>query len=145
MGKNTLSKMLKTMCEEADVAGNKSNHSLRVYAATELFTAGIPEKVIQDRTGHRSLDGLCHYERISEKQKEEACKALAVKPGDTFMTSGPNITTIESQNVSMRMQVHGTNSASDKQPNFSFGSSSLHGCTITHNSLSEKEAKDLFD
>ena len=73
--------MLKTMCFEAGVEGNKSNHSLRAYAATELFQAGIPEKVIQDRTGHRSLDGLRKYERISEKQKEEA---LCVAPKPTF-------------------------------------------------------------
>ena len=78
IGKNMFSKMLKTMCSEAGVGGNKSNHSLRAYAATELFQAGISEKVIQDRTGHRSLDGLRKYERISEKQKEEACLALNV-------------------------------------------------------------------
>ena len=58
IGKNILSKMLKTMCSEAGIEGNKSNHSLRAYAATELFQAGISEKVIQDQTGHRSLDGL---------------------------------------------------------------------------------------
>ena len=49
IGKNILSKMLKTMCSEAGIEGSKSNHS---YAATELFQAGISEKVIQDRTGH---------------------------------------------------------------------------------------------
>ena len=78
IGKNPLSRMMKTMCEAAEIPGKKTNHSLRAYAASELFNAGIPEKVIQDRTGHRSLDGLRKYERISEKQKEDACKVLAV-------------------------------------------------------------------
>ena len=45
-----------------------------------LITLVIPEKVIQDRTGHMSLDGLRKYERISEEQKQPACKVLAVKP-----------------------------------------------------------------
>ena len=124
----------------------------RAYAATELFTAGIPEKVIQDRTGHRSLDGLRHYERISEKQKEEACKILAVKPPTTTSlttTTSPNITTYDNQNVSMSMQVNNAcTSMKQGQPNFSFGSASLHGCTINiyqGHPVSEKEAKELFD
>ena len=57
IGKNPLSQMMKTTREAAEIPGNKTNHSLRAYAASELFYAGILEKVIQDRTGHRSLDG----------------------------------------------------------------------------------------
>ena len=38
------------------ILGNKTNHSLRAYSATKLYNAGVPEKVIQDRTGHRSLE-----------------------------------------------------------------------------------------
>ena len=80
IGKYILSKMLKIMCSEAAIGGNKSSHSLWAYAATELFQAGISEEVVRDQTGHRSLDGLRKYECISEKQKEEACKALRVVP-----------------------------------------------------------------
>jgi len=76
IGKNTLGKMLATMYADADISGHKTNHSLRAYGTTQLFRAGIPEKVIQDRSGHRSLEGLRKYERISDKQKQEACKAL---------------------------------------------------------------------
>ena len=70
--------MLKSMCTRAGDHGNKTNHSLRAYEVTEMFHAGVPEKVIQDRSGHRSLDGLRKYETISEKQKETACQALQV-------------------------------------------------------------------
>ena len=66
VGRNTLSKMLATMCEEAGIVGRKTNHSLRATAATELFHGGIAEKVIQDRTGHRSVEGLHRYERVSD-------------------------------------------------------------------------------
>ena len=58
IGKNPLSKMMKTTYEEAGISGNKTIHSLRAYSSSELFTAGVPEKDILDRTGHRSLDGL---------------------------------------------------------------------------------------
>ena len=79
--------------------------SEHIYAATELFQAGIPERVIQDRTGHRSLDGLRQYERISEKQKEAACKVLcvALKPTvEECVTGMHNSTSI--QNCSCHIQ-----------------------------------------
>ena len=36
----------------------KTNHSLRATAASELFCANVPEKLIQERTGHKSLQAL---------------------------------------------------------------------------------------
>lgn len=36
--------------------------------ATELYEADVPEKIIQERTGHRSLECLQMYEKTSEKQ-----------------------------------------------------------------------------
>ena len=39
LGKNTLSKMMATMCLNAGIFGHKNNHSLRAYAATELYQA----------------------------------------------------------------------------------------------------------
>ena len=57
--------MVKDICADAGVKGNKSNHSLRATGATELYQAGVPEKVIQERTGHLSLTGLRQYERTS--------------------------------------------------------------------------------
>ena len=111
-GKNPLS----TMCKEANIPGNKTNHSLRAYAATELFNAGISEKVIQDRTGHRSL-GLRKYEQISEQQKEEACKVLAVKPQSSDIAVPKNF----SQECNMQTGSY------VQQPLSTFGSASLQG------------------
>ena len=121
IGKNPLSSMLKNMCKEANIPGNKTNHSLRAYAATEMFHAGIPEKVIQDRTGHRSLDGLRKYETISEKQKEEACKILAVQP-----EVSPQVEQVQENHLNMKVASY------SQQPSFTctLGSASLHGCTI---------------
>lgn len=54
--------MVKTMCSEAEIEGNKS---LRVAGVSCLFNAGVPEKIIQQRSGHRSVDGLRVYERVT--------------------------------------------------------------------------------
>ena len=77
VGRNTLSKMLQNMCDEGGAQGKKTNHSLRAYAATVMFQAGVSEKVVQNCGGHRSLEGLRKYERIPEQQKRNACRVLA--------------------------------------------------------------------
>ena len=68
VGRNRLNVMLKEMCQEAGLSGKFTNHSLRAYGATTLFQAGVAEKLIQQRTGHKSLDALRQYERTSESQ-----------------------------------------------------------------------------
>ena len=57
-GKHTLNDMVKTMCSEAGIEGHFTNHSLRATGATQLFERNVPEKVIQEFTGHRSVKGL---------------------------------------------------------------------------------------
>ena len=74
VGRNTLIKMVRDICKEGEVGGKKTNHSLR---ASELFQAGIPEKVIQERTGHLSLTGLRHYERVTDDQQRVASNVLS--------------------------------------------------------------------
>jgi hypothetical protein len=132
IGKNTLSGMLKNMCAKAGIEGNLTNHSLRAYATTELFQAGIEEKVIQDRTGHRSLSGLRKYERISEIQKETACKALSatsynVDEQKETDCHGKGVSTT-SHDVTFNMGY--SSKSACVAPTFTFGSASLSGCVI---------------
>ena len=75
VGKNVLSSMVKNMCLEGGIAG-KSNHSLRASGATAMFQNGVPEKIIQKVTGHRSLEALCEYERVSTDQNVQVSKIL---------------------------------------------------------------------
>ena len=53
-----------------------SCHSLRVAGASSLFDAGVPERIIQARTGHRSLESLRLYERVTERQDMQVAKIL---------------------------------------------------------------------
>ena len=75
--RNTLNKMVSSMCKEAGVKGEKTNHSLRVAGASALFEAGVPERVIQGRTGHKSIDALRVYERVGVEQQEQVSKILS--------------------------------------------------------------------
>lgn len=76
IGRNMLQNMVRQMCEEADISGWKTNHSLRVCGTTSLFAAGVTERVIQGRSGHSSSDALRKYERVTETQKKSVAKIL---------------------------------------------------------------------
>ena len=90
VGKNQLSKMVKEMCAQAEIKWNKTNHSLRASGITSLFHAGISEKVIQDCSGHRSLDGLRKCERVSEEQQARACSAIQPTASASSDLPGPS-------------------------------------------------------
>ena len=107
----------------------KNNHSLRAYAVTEMFNAGIPEKAIQDRSGHRSLDGLRKHESISEKQKESACHMLDLSISDAKTPDGH---TSHDQALSMQVSAPKVSCHQQQQlqPNLTFGSASIESCTF---------------
>lgn len=67
MGHNTLSKVVKTLCELGGIEGRKTNHSLRATCATRLYNKSIDEQLIMERTGHRSTKAVRAYKRTSEK------------------------------------------------------------------------------
>ena len=60
-GRNYLGSLVKEACKEAGIEWEKSNHSLKVTGATRMWEANVPEKLIQQRTGHCSLQALRSY------------------------------------------------------------------------------------
>lgn len=74
--------MVKKICKEAGIDCDKTNHSLRVTGATAMFQANVPERVIQKTTGHKSLQSLRCYERISTEQHEEVSRVLMPQQED---------------------------------------------------------------
>ncbi|WP_399313343.1 tyrosine-type recombinase/integrase [Trichocoleus sp. FACHB-262] len=47
-----------------------STHSFRRTALTQMSSAGVPLRVIQEISGHRSLQALQRYLEVSELQLE---------------------------------------------------------------------------
>ena len=78
--------MVPEMCQLANISGHKTNHSLRATGATALYEAEVPEKIIQERTGHRSLEGLRVYERTSEKQHQAVSNILSSSSQSTYLS-----------------------------------------------------------
>ena len=67
--------MVKDMFAQVGIV-NKTNHSLRATGATNLYTANVPEKLIQQRTGHRSVKALRIYKRTTGEQELAVSKIL---------------------------------------------------------------------
>ena len=76
--------MVKEICSEGGISGRKSNHSLRATGASDLYQAGVPEKLIQERTGHLSVSGLRHYEHTTIGQQETVSRILSATDGTTY-------------------------------------------------------------
>ena len=49
------------MCQEANL-DHFTNHNLRASDASSLFQSEVPEKIIQEFTGHKSLNAQRQYE-----------------------------------------------------------------------------------
>ena len=69
VGVNKLNDFLPEMCKAAGIK-RKSSHCLPVTCISSLFKAGVEEKLIRERTGHRS-ESLLKYERPSKEKIAE--------------------------------------------------------------------------
>ena len=61
VGHNTL---VSCLGKTSGIQGLKTNHSLRVTAATRLFHSGVDEQLIMSRTGYHSIEGVRAYKRV---------------------------------------------------------------------------------
>ena len=93
VGEHKLGGIVKDMFTEIGISG-KSNHSLRATGASVLFQANVPEKIIQERTGHRSVKALRLYERTTGEQHRQVSHILSnqtQQPSLTFQSQGQTI------------------------------------------------------
>ena len=96
LGHNTLDKKLKLIFDRAKISSaRKSNHSLRATSISRLYQAEVPEKLIMERSGHLTKEGLRSYERTSSEQLQSVCKTLA-----SFVPVGSSETTHELSSTS---------------------------------------------
>ena len=79
IGKKQLTKMVLNMCSAAGIQGPKSNHSLCATGATDLFQGNVPEKLIQERTGHKNVQALRVYQQTTNYQHQAVSKVLATR------------------------------------------------------------------
>ena len=75
LGHNTLDKKLKEIFALANLdPDGKSNHSLCATSISRTYYVNVPEKLIMERSGHLSKEGLRSYERTTTEQVQSICK-----------------------------------------------------------------------
>lgn len=74
---DSAARILREACYKVDIEG-VSTHSFRRTALTEMSNAGIPLRVIQEVSGHRTLDELQKYLEVSPLQVRGAVSALSM-------------------------------------------------------------------
>ena len=78
VGHNALERFLKDILKDAGIDyANKSNHSLRATSISRMYQNNVPEKLIMQRSGHLSKEGLMSYQRSSAQQLKSVCTALS--------------------------------------------------------------------
>jgi integrase/recombinase XerD len=68
--------ILRAACARVGLEG-VSTHSFQRSALTAMSSAGVPLRVIQEISGHRSLQALQRYLEVSEQQMENAVAVLS--------------------------------------------------------------------
>ena len=53
-----------------------TNHSLRATAITRMFSSKVPERIIAEKSGYRSIAALHSYEYTSCEQEQVAGRAI---------------------------------------------------------------------
>ena len=135
VGRDTLQNKLKNMCKAAGIEGNITNHSLRAASATQMYDSGVPEKMIQERTGHRSLEALRMYERTNQSQ-HQAVSAVLSAPCSRNTSYNKYI---ESEKMTLSHTVCQPQTSTPS--NFTF--QNLHGCTININAVPSQNVCDI--
>lgn len=69
--------ILREACQRVGIEG-ASTHSFRRTALTQMSNAGIPLRVIQEISGHRTLSELQKYLEVSDAQVRGAIAALSL-------------------------------------------------------------------
>ena len=74
---DTASWILREACKRVEIEG-ASTHSFRRTALTQMSNAGIPLRVIQEVSGHRTLDELYKYLEVRPEQVKGAVSTLSM-------------------------------------------------------------------
>ena len=78
VGVNKLKTIITEISVEAGLQVHYTNHSLRATAVTRMYNTGVPENLIAEKSGHRSLKALRAYKRTSEDQEKLAGQSIQV-------------------------------------------------------------------
>jgi hypothetical protein len=106
MGKNTLSKIMQRISQNAGLSKSYTCHSVRATTISTLFRAGVSTQEIMSITKHKNQKSLSHYiDDMSEQQKRGCSSVLGnamqgnIDTNDDMVVSTGEIATIPSATI----------------------------------------------
>jgi hypothetical protein len=128
VGRNTLNTRLGKMCFLAGIEGHITNHSMCATSVTQMYATGVPEKVIQERTGHRSQrTNSDQHQMVSNVLSDPQEKCYNIRQTQKSVTQ--KIINMEPPSTQQGMTISLKN---------------LHGCTINiHNYTASQPIQTL--
>lgn len=127
IGRNILARKLNEMFEAASLDCDCiCNHSLRATGISRLYNKGVPEKLIMERSGHLSVEGIRSYERTSEAQRKQVSKVLSDSSASSVSNKTDASVAVCSESNSVSKFV--TSTLANKENVLEV--KDLHGCTI---------------
>ena len=97
VGVNPLKNMMTKISELGGLPVKYTNHSLRATSASRMFVSGVPEKIVAEVTGHKSVKALRQYERTTEEQYQAVGHSIAHMQAFESSTSVQSVTKTEKQ------------------------------------------------
>ena len=70
-GINTIKRFVLKFCNDSGIEASNTNHSLRATSITRMHNGNIPEKVIAEKSNHKSIKGFKCYERTSVDKQQD--------------------------------------------------------------------------
>ena len=117
VGVNMLKNMLPELSRKSGIGVHYTNHLLRATSITRMFNNGLPEKLIADTSGHKSVKALWCYEHTSFAQQQ------AVTASVNMVGQDSNVGVVEEKPQASSSMVPGSKSPKTAPGNFT-------NCTI---------------
>ena len=92
IGPNLLASFMSHVSHDADLSRVYTNHSIRSTATTFLGRANFSPKQIMSVTGHRSLNSLSVYQKVSQNEKLAMGCAM-----NSFLQSGEQVRAVHNE------------------------------------------------
>lgn len=132
VGYNTLKGFISKLFTTSGLKGVYTNHSLRATSITRMFKADVPEKIIAEKSGHKSLKALRMYEQTSSLQEQAA--GVAIINGGHHSDFKLDSSEMEKSDNNASASGQGKSSRSDISPfQLPTFSGKLEDCTININ------------
>ena len=112
VGITTLKKIVPDICQKSGCNTKYTNHSLRATAITRMFNGGLPEKLIAENSGHRSLKALRQYEHTSSEQQKLVSETINNPEQAVRSSTSPILASVEfKESVTSTVPITGSSSS----------------------------------